>query len=227
MRHDYPIVALILAVILMAFESSEKEAVDATDAASIGNISNRNDENAGKTDVSSIESNQNSREEVIPESTVDSLPTGPDDEPTLTDAFATTQSFFEVGNPNRLVVFSADWCGLCQTYKQNMTGFNVAESFDAEIQIVDYDKHPALAKLFSVTSLPTTIYKGGRASGAMPRGWLESKMGTIVPKPSAHTEAVDPESANVPQAVFSSTPQPVQPRVRYYMPKKYGRSKTR
>ena len=84
---------------------------------------------------------QEPREEVIQVSSDDasgvSLPSDPlDDQPELTDTFATVAEFLEAGRPDRLIVFSADWCGPCQAYKQALAPWQPSESFDAKIQIV-------------------------------------------------------------------------------------------
>lgn len=74
-----------------------------------------------------------------------------------------------------LAVFTADWCGPCQTYKKNgLTDERVAQwiSEHGEPAYIDLDLNKELAAELGVTSVPATffIYKGealGAISGAM------------------------------------------------------------
>jgi len=117
---------------------------------------------------------QEPREEVIQVSTDDasgvSLPPEPsDDQPALTDTFATVAEFYEAGQHDRLIVFSADWCGPCQAYKQLLAPWQPSEAFDAAIQIIDIDQYPHLSLWLRsrIPSLPTV--ETGNAATVTPR----------------------------------------------------------
>jgi len=116
----------------------------------------------------------------------DSLPAGPDEPqpPTLGDPFPTATRFLESGNARRLVVLTADWCGPCQQYKANMQGFTVNKSFDADIQLIDYDRHRDTYNLLNRTNnLPQTLWLENGAiryiAGAQSRAWLQAKLGDV------------------------------------------------
>lgn len=123
---------------------------------------------------------QEPREEVIQVSTETSggsLPPDPlDDQPELTDTFATVAEFLEAGRSGRLIVFSADWCGPCQAYKQVLKPWQPSESFDAKIQIVDIDRFPHLSRLFNVTAIPATHDGTNLFVGAQSQAWLRSRI---------------------------------------------------
>ena len=123
---------------------------------------------------------QEPREEVIQVSTEASgvsLPPEPsDDQPELTDTFSTIAEFLEAGRPDRLVVFSAEWCGPCQAYKQTLAPWEPSESFDAKIQIIDIDRYPHLSRLFNVQAIPATHDGTNLFVGAQSQAWLRSRI---------------------------------------------------
>lgn len=124
---------------------------------------------------------QEPREEVIQVSTDDasgvSLPPEPsDDQPELADTFATVAEFLEAGRPDRLIVFSAEWCGPCQDYKRALEPWQPSESFYAKIQIVDIDRFPHLSRLFNVTTIPATHDGANLFVGAQSQLWLRSRI---------------------------------------------------
>lgn len=111
-----------------------------------------------------------------------SLPLDREPPRTLSETFANPSDFFREGAPKRLVVLTADWCKPCQQYKQNMTGLNVSESFDAEIQLVDVDKYPHLWNLLRQSdSIPQTLLFDGNSItqfvGTQNNLWLQQKLG--------------------------------------------------
>lgn len=57
----------------------------------------------------------------------------------------------------KVIKFSADWCGPCQTLSPIVKEI-AAEFPDVEFQYVDVDENPALAQQFSVASIPTMVF---------------------------------------------------------------------
>jgi len=156
---------------------------------------------------------QEPREEVIQVSTTEasgvSLPPDPlDDQPELADTFATIAEFLEAGRPDRLIVFSADWCRPCQAYKQTLEPWKPSESFDAKIQIVDIDEHSHLSRLFGVQAIPATHDGTNLFVGAQSQAWLRSR---IPSPPTVETGTVAAPTPSIQSAGFYYTPRYVRP----------------
>ena len=156
---------------------------------------------------------QEPREEVIQVSSTEasgvSLPPEPsDDQPELADTFATIAEFLEAGRPDRLIVFSADWCGPCQAYKQALAPWKPSASFDAKIQIVDIDRFPHLSRLFNVTAIPATHDGTNLFVGAQSQAWLSSR---IPSPPTVETGKVAAPTPSIQSAGSYYTPRYVRP----------------
>ena len=155
---------------------------------------------------------QEPREEVIQVSTETSggsLPPEPlDDQPELTDTFATVAEFLEAGRPDRLIVFSADWCGPCQAYKQTLAPWQPSEAFDAAIQIIDTDKYPHLSRLFNVTAIPATHDGTNLFVGAQSQMWLRSRIPSLPTVETGNAATVTPrlQSAGFQQPRYYTRP---------------------
>jgi len=54
--------------------------------------------------------------------------------------------------PPKVVAFTAVWCGPCRQAKPHLARM---ESAGVEVEIVDIDKNPELARRYGVTSVPT------------------------------------------------------------------------
>lgn len=54
--------------------------------------------------------------------------------------------------PPKVVAFTAAWCGPCKQAKPHLAQM---ESAGVEVEIVDIDKNPELARQYGVTSVPT------------------------------------------------------------------------
>jgi thiol-disulfide isomerase/thioredoxin len=165
------------------------------------------------TDTSSLfPTTQEPREEVIQvltETAGGSLPPDPlDDQPELTDTFATVAEFLEAGRSDRLVVFSADWCGPCQAYKQALSPWEPSESFDAKIQIVDIDRFPHLSRLFGVQAIPATYDGTNLFVGAQSQAWLRSR---IPSPPTVETGKVAAPTPSIQSAGSYYVPRYVRP----------------
>jgi len=52
----------------------------------------------------------------------------------------------------KVVAFTASWCGPCKQAKPHLARM---ESAGVEVEIVDIDKHPELARRYGGTSVPT------------------------------------------------------------------------
>jgi len=156
---------------------------------------------------------QEPREEVIQVSTDDasgvSLPPEPsDDQPALTDTFATVAEFYEAGQHDRLIVFSADWCGPCQAYKQLLAPWQPSEAFDAAIQIIDIDQYPHLSRLFNVTAIPATHDGTNLFVGAQSQMWLRSRIPSLPTVETGNAATVTPrlQSAGFQQPRYYTRP---------------------
>lgn len=59
----------------------------------------------------------------------------------------------------RVMVFTAKWCGPCQSQKAMLAkmGWSMGGGPDNQIQVVDIDEDKALARRYAVTSLPTLV----------------------------------------------------------------------
>lgn len=54
----------------------------------------------------------------------------------------------------KLIIFSADWCGACESLKRDLPDINTS---DFDLQIIDVDSNRQLKNKFKVKSLPTSI----------------------------------------------------------------------
>ncbi len=62
--------------------------------------------------------------------------------------------------PSKVVAFTAAWCGPCKQAKPHLARM---ESAGVEVEIVDIDKNPELARRYGVTSVPTFfVYVRGK-----------------------------------------------------------------
>jgi thiol-disulfide isomerase/thioredoxin len=62
----------------------------------------------------------------------------------------------------KVLVFSASWCGPCQRDKAVLVQ---VKAMGVEVQVIDIDARPDLARKFGVTSVPTYfIYVCGRST---------------------------------------------------------------
>jgi thiol-disulfide isomerase/thioredoxin len=59
---------------------------------------------------------------------------------------------------HHLLVFHADWCGVCQRVKPVV---NQLEASGVIVDRINYDEHPDIASKYHVTSLPTFILNPG------------------------------------------------------------------
>lgn len=60
---------------------------------------------------------------------------------------------------SKVLVFSASWCGPCQRDKAMLEQM---EAMGVEVQVIDIDAHPDLARKYGVTRVPTYfIYARG------------------------------------------------------------------
>jgi len=65
--------------------------------------------------------------------------------------------------PNRMLMFTATWCGPCQMWKRNekpqmeSAGWIVNGTDTAHIQVLDYDIFQQQAQRYSVTTIPVFI----------------------------------------------------------------------
>lgn len=78
-----------------------------------------------------------------------------------------------------LVDFYADWCGPCQTMEPILEEVISKNPKDIQLLKIDVDKHPMIAAVFQVRSVPTFIlFKEGkilwRKTGLVSQNELES-----------------------------------------------------
>jgi hypothetical protein len=71
-------------------------------------------------------------------------------EVSLSGTWATSKDFLNQGDTNRLILLTEpSWCGICVGYEEFLAKeFDTSESFNAEIQVVNLDKHPHLKNTF-------------------------------------------------------------------------------
>lgn len=80
--------------------------------------------------------------------------------PQLTDQFHTIEEFLNAGNPARLIVLTADWCQPCRRYRNVLDQFDSSESFTADVQVINIDRHRELYRLLSGQQvIPQTIWR--------------------------------------------------------------------
>lgn len=78
-----------------------------------------------------------------------------------------------------LVDFYADWCGPCQTMEPILEEVISKNPKDIQLLKIDVDKHPMIAAVFQVRSVPTfVLFKEGkilwRKTGLVSQNELES-----------------------------------------------------
>lgn len=126
----------------------------------------------------------------------DSLPLDPVIPPvSLTDTFATPSDFFRGGDPTRLVVLTASWCGYCPQHITNANGLQMSESFDAEVQLIDVVKYPAVGRLLNPSGvLPATLAMSGEivtvTHGVQSRAWFYEQLSKELPATQAASSPV-------------------------------------
>jgi len=83
----------------------------------------------------------------------------------------------------KVLYFSTIWCGPCKAFKPVVQ--QVAQETGISVNYVDAEQDPSLAKMYSVTSVPTIVIADqmGKAlyrhTGPMPKGQLLQLLRTI------------------------------------------------
>jgi len=83
----------------------------------------------------------------------------------------------------KVLYFSTTWCGPCKAFKPVVQ--QVSQELGMPVTYVDAEADPALAKKYSVTSVPTIVIADQtgaalyRHTGPMPKGQLSQLLRTI------------------------------------------------
>jgi thiol-disulfide isomerase/thioredoxin len=83
----------------------------------------------------------------------------------------------------KVLYFSTTWCGPCKAFKPVVQ--QVAQETGIQVNYIDAEADPALAKMYSVTSVPTIVIADQmgsalyRHTGPMPKGQLLQLINTI------------------------------------------------
>jgi len=81
----------------------------------------------------------------------------------VTEAEAGTPKQAEPVASNRMLMFTATWCGPCQQWKQANTeelkrqGWDLNSQPDAHIQMIDTDQNPGLTQQYAIQSIPCFV----------------------------------------------------------------------
>lgn len=79
-----------------------------------------------------------------------------------------------------LVLFSADWCAPCKTYKPILTAF--AQKHGIPLGFVDAGKFPNLAGAYEVRAVPTTFFLvDGQAHTRRQGAQTEAALEALIP----------------------------------------------
>lgn len=82
--------------------------------------------------------------------------------------------------PNRMLMFTATWCGPCQMWKRDekpalvKVGWTIGHSDTADIQFVDYDIDQDMVQKYGVTSWPTFIMVKPDGTEIVRYGYLDA-----------------------------------------------------
>lgn len=82
--------------------------------------------------------------------------------------------------PNRMLMFTATWCGPCQMWKRDekpaldKVGWTINYSDTADIQYIDYDRQQDMVRKYRVTSWPTFIMVKPDGTEIVRYGYLDA-----------------------------------------------------
>lgn len=84
-----------------------------------------------------------------------------------------------------LVDFYAEWCGPCKTIAPVIETIKTEYEGRATVLKIDVDKHPELANLYNIRSIPTLmIFKEGKVvetlKGSVPKSQINNLMDKIL-----------------------------------------------
>lgn len=81
---------------------------------------------------------------------------------------------------NRMLMFTATWCGSCQIWKRDevpalkASGWNIGGNSTAEIQYIDYDQNPELVQKYGVMFVPVFVMVRPDGSEIARTGYLSA-----------------------------------------------------
>ena len=83
----------------------------------------------------------------------------------------------------KVLYFSTTWCGPCKAFKPVVQ--QVSQELGIQVNYIDAEADPTLAKMYNVTSVPTIVIADQigtalyRHTGPMPKGQLSQLIRTI------------------------------------------------